>query len=68
MWHLVVSMDVATRVDTSMIFCDQAGTALRFHGIGRAGARYGGFVRLYTDRGSHFFQTREAGSKVDSSN
>ena len=64
-WDLVVTMDDATGVHTSMFFCHQEGTTSSFHGIGQTIARYGLFASLYTDRGSHYFFTPEAGGKVD---
>ena len=67
-WDLVVTMDDATSEHTSMFFCDEEGTASSFHGIGQTIARYGLFASLYTDRGSHYFTTPEAGGKVDKVN
>ena len=67
-WDLVVTMDDATGEHTSMFFCDQESTASSFHGIGQTIARYGLFASLYTDRGSHYFTTPEAGGKVDKVN
>jgi hypothetical protein len=67
-WDLVVTMDDATGEHTSMFFCDQEGTASSFHGLGQTIARYGLFASLYSDRGSHYFTTPEAGSKVDKVN
>ena len=67
-WDLVVTMDDATGEHTSMFFCDQEGTASSFHGIGQTIARYGLFASLYSDRGSHYFTTPEAGGKVDKVN
>ena len=67
-WDLVVTMDDATGDHTSMFFCDQESTASSFHGIGQTIARYGLFASLYTDRGSHYFTTPEAGGKVDKLN
>lgn len=64
-WDLVVTMDDATGEHTSMFFCDQEGSMSSFHGIGQTIARYGLFASLYTDRGSHYFTTPEAGGKVD---
>ena len=64
-WDLVVTMDDATGEHTSMFFCAQEGTASSFHGIGQTVARYGLFASLYTDRGSHYFLTPQAGGKVD---
>jgi hypothetical protein len=65
LWDLVVTMDDATGEHTSMFFCDQEGTASSFHGIGQTIASYGMFASLYTDRGSHYFVTPQAGGKVD---
>ena len=67
-WDLIVTMDDATGEHTSMFFCDQEGTASSFHGIGQTIARYGLFASLYSDRGSHYFTTPEAGGKVDKVN
>jgi len=67
-WDLVVTMDDATGGHTSMFFCAQEGTASSFHGIGQTIARYGLFASLYSDRGSHYFTTPEAGGKVDKVN
>jgi len=64
-WDLVVTMDDATGEHTSMFFCDQEGTASSFHGLGQSIARYGLFASLYSDRGSHYFTTPQAGGKVD---
>ena len=67
MWDLVVTMDDATSEHTSMFFCAQEGSDSSFHGIGQTIARKGLFCSLYTDRGSHYFHTPEAGGKVDKS-
>ena len=67
-WDLVVTMDDATSEHTSMFFCAQEGTASSFHGLGQTIARYGLFASLYSDRGSHYFTTPEAGGKVDKVN
>jgi hypothetical protein len=66
-WDLVVTMDDATSEHTSMFFCAQEGTDSSFHGIGQTIARHGLFCSLYTDRGSHYFHTPEAGHEVDAS-
>ncbi len=67
-WDLVVTMDDATGDHLSMFFCDEEGTASSFHGIGQTIACHGLFSVLYTDRGSHYFYTPEAGGKVDKIN
>ena len=64
-WDLVVTMGDATGEHTSMFFCDPEGTASSFHGLGQTIARYGVFASLYSDRGSHYFLTPQAGGKVD---
>ena len=64
-WDLVVTLDDATSEHTSMFFCDQEGTNSSFHGLGQTMARYGLFASLYSDRGSHYFTTPQAGGKVD---
>lgn len=67
-WDLVVTMDDATGGHLSMFFCDEEGTASSFHGIGQTIARHGLFSVFYTDRGSHYFHTPEAGGSVDKNN
>ncbi len=62
---LVVTMDDATSEITSAFFCDQEGTDSSLRGIHETIAQYGLFCSFYTDRGSHYFFTPEAGSKVD---
>ncbi len=61
-------MDDATGEHTSMFFCPQEGTASSFHGLGQTITRYGLFASLYSDRGSHYLTTPEAGGKVDKVN
>ena len=68
LWDLVVTLDDATGTHTSMFFCPEEGTDSSFHGIGQTIARHGLFCSLYTDRGSHYFHTPEAGGKVDKTN
>ena len=67
-WDLVVTMDDATGEHLSMFSCDEEGTASSFHGIGQTIACRGLFSVFYTDRGSHYFYTPEAGGKVDKTN
>jgi len=62
---LIVTMDDATSEITSAFFCAEEGTMSSFIGIGETIARHGLFCSLYTDRGSHYFHTPEAGGKVD---
>jgi transposase len=63
-WDLIVTMDDATNEHTSMFFCEEEGTASSLHGIGQTIAAKGLFAMFYTDRGSHYFFTPEAGGKV----
>jgi len=64
-WDLIVTMDDATGEHLSMFFVPQEGTASSLHGLGQTIAEQGLFAMLYTDRGSHYFVTPEAGGKVD---
>jgi len=66
-WDLIVTMDDATGEHYSMFFCHEEGTDSSFHGIGQTIARYGLFCSLYSDRGSHYFHTPQAGGAVDRS-
>jgi transposase len=63
---LVVTMDDATSAIHSAFLVDQEGTASSFRGLREVVARHGLFCALYTDRGSHYFHTPEAGGKVSS--
>ena len=67
-WDLVNTMDDATGDHLSMFFCDEEGTVSSFHGIGQTIACHGLFSVFYTDRGSHYFYTPDAGGKVDKTN
>jgi hypothetical protein len=67
-WDLVATMDDATGTHTSLFFCKQEGTASSLHALGQTIVRYGLFASLYTDRGSHYFNTPQAGGKVDKHN
>jgi transposase len=64
---LVVTMDDATSEITSAFFCEEEGTMSSFRGIHETISKNGLFCSLYTDRGSHYFTTMEAGGKVDKS-
>lgn len=66
-YDLVVTMDDATSEITSAFFCEEEGTMSSFRGIHETIAKYGLFCSFYTDRGSHYFTTMEAGGKVDKS-
>lgn len=62
---LVVTMDDADSTITSAFFCPQEGTLSSLRGIGETIAKYGLFCSFYTDRGSHYWFTPEAGGPVD---
>jgi hypothetical protein len=64
---LVVTLDDATSAIYSAFLVEEEGTASSFHGLREVVARHGLFCALYTDRGSHYFHTPEAGGKVDKS-
>ena len=67
-WDLVVTMDDATNEHYSMRFVEEEGTASSFLGVRDLIERRGLFASLYTDRGSHYWHTPEAGGKVDKVN
>ena len=51
-----------------MFFLEEEGTASSFRGIRDVIEKRGLFSSLYTDRGSHYWHTPEAGGKVDKEN
>jgi transposase len=63
-YDLVVTMEDATSTLYSAFLVDEEGTASSFQGLREVVARHGLFCSLYTDRGSHYFVTPEAGGKV----
>ena len=63
-YDLVVTMEDATSALYSAFLVDEEGTASSFRGLCDVVARHGLFCSLYTDRGSHYFFTPEAGGKV----
>ena len=67
-WDLIVTMDDATNEHYSMFFCDEEGTQSSFQGVREVVEAHGLFCSLYTDRGSHYWTTPEAGGKVDKVN
>jgi len=68
MWDLIVTMDDATGEHYSMFFVAQEGTWSSFRGLGDVIQKKGLPCSLYTDRGSHYWHTPEAGDKVDKKN
>ena len=61
---LVVTMEDATSAIYSAFLVDEEGTASSFRGVRDVVAKHGLFCSLYTDRGSHYFLTPEAGGRV----
>jgi Helix-turn-helix domain len=65
---LIVTLDDATGHIYSAFLVEQEGTLSSFLGLHETIAAHGLFGALYTDRGSHYFHTPQAGGKVDKSN
>ena len=63
-YDLVVTMDDATSAIYSAFLVDQEGTASSFRGLSEVIERHGLFCSFYTDRGSHYCVTDEAGGRV----
>ena len=61
---LVITMDDATSEIHSAFLVDEEGSRSSFRGLVEVIERHGLFMELYTDRGSHYFHTPEAGGKV----
>lgn len=64
-WDLIVTMDDATNEHYSMFFVAQEGTASSLRGVREVIEARGLFSSFYSDRGSHYWHTPEAGGKVD---
>ena len=67
-WDLIVTMDDATSEHYSMFFVDEEGTRSSLQGVKDLIEQRGLFCSFYSDRGSHYWHTPEAGGKVDKSN
>jgi hypothetical protein len=67
-WDLIVTMDDATNEHYSMFFVAEESTESSFLGVEETIQQKGLFCSLYTDRGSHYWNTPEAGGKVDKIN
>jgi transposase len=61
---LVITMDDATSTIYSALLVAEEDTRSSFRGLVEVIERHGLFMELYTDRGSHYFHTPEAGGKV----
>jgi len=62
---LIVTLDDATGAIYSAFLVAEEGTASTFRALEEVFDRHGLPLSLYTDRGSHYFHTPEAGGKVD---
>jgi transposase len=62
---LIVTMDDATSEIYSAFLVEEEGTGSTFRALLEVFGRHGLPLSLYTDRGSHYFHTAEAGGKVD---
>jgi hypothetical protein len=65
---LIVTLDDATGHITSIFLTEEEGTMSSLQGLAETIQRHGLFSAFYTDRGSHYFLTPEAGGKVDKQN
>lgn len=65
---LIVTMDDATGEIYSMFLTEEEGTFSTFEGLRETIRKKGLFASFYTDRGSHYFTTPEAGGKADKAN
>ena len=66
-YDLVVTLEDATSAIYSAFLVEEEGTASSFRGLGEVIERHGLFCALYTDRGSHYFHTPDAGEPVSRS-
>jgi hypothetical protein len=64
-WDLIVTLDDATNQIYSAFFVEEEGTLSSLRGLHEVIATQGLFSSLYTDRGSHYWYTEEAGGRVD---
>ena len=64
---LIATLDDATGAIYSAILVEEEGTASTFRALKETFGAHGLPMSLYTDRGSHYFHTAEAGGKIDRS-
>jgi len=64
-WDLIITLDDATSEHYSMFFVEEEGSASSFRAMAEVIEAKGLPSSLYTDRGSHYWFTPEAGGKVD---
>jgi hypothetical protein len=62
---LIVSADDATGKILSAFLVEEEGTMSSFMGMQEVIERHGLFNAFYSDRGSHYWNTKQAGGKVD---
>ncbi|MDQ6986901.1 MAG: helix-turn-helix domain-containing protein [Mariprofundaceae bacterium] len=67
-WDLIITLDDATSTHYSMFFVDEEGTVSSFRGMRDVIAAHGLPSSFYSDRGSHYWYTPQAGGKVDKHN
>lgn len=67
-WDLIMTMENAINKRYAMSFVDEEGTQGSFQGVREVVLAKLLFCALYTDRGSRYWYTPEAGGKVDKSN
>jgi len=65
LWDLIVTLDDATGEHYSMFFVEEEGTWSSLRGVREVIEARGLFSAFYSDRGSHYWLTPEAGGKVD---
>jgi transposase len=61
---LIATLDDATSELLSLFLVEEEGTASTFRALREVVSEHGLFCALYTDRGSHYFETPVAGGKV----
>jgi len=64
-WDLIVTLDDATTAIYSAFFVEEEGTMSSLQGLREVIEAQGLFSSLYTDRGTHYWYTEEAGGTVD---
>jgi len=67
-WDLIITLDDATSMHYSMFFVDEEGTSSSLQGMHDVITEHGLPSSFYSDRGSHYWYTPEAGGKVDKVN
>jgi transposase len=67
-WDLIVTLDDATSEIYAASFVEEEGTMSSLRALHQVVAEHGLFCSLYTDRGSHYWHTPEAGGRVDKDN